>query len=116
MHRAMHTQTYDVEVAPGSEASFEYTFYPSNQLSPREFIFAFSVFYRTSSFYSNTFFNATVDVVEAKSFVDGQLLFLVLLAVVGVAVVGVWRPCCVMCNAAYATLILRNPDSHHHSP
>lgn len=84
----MPLQTYDLELAPGSEASFEYTFYPSNQLSPREFIFAFSVFYRTSSYYTNTFFNATVDVVEPTSFVDGQLLFLVLLAVVGVLVIG----------------------------
>lgn len=77
-----------MELAPGAEASFEYNFFPSNQLTPREFIFAFTVFYRTSTFYTSTFFNATVDVVEPKAFIDGQLLFLVLLAVVGGAVIG----------------------------
>ncbi len=82
------TQTYDVELQPGQEASFEYTFYPSNQLTPREFIFAFSVFYKTNTYFSNTFFNGTVDVVEPQAWIDSQLLFLVLLAVVGVLVTG----------------------------
>lgn len=77
-----------MELQPGQEASFEYTFYPSNQLAPRDFILAFSVFYKTNTYFSNTFFNGTVEIVEPQAWIDSQLLFLVLLAVVGVLVTG----------------------------
>lgn len=66
---------------PGQELSLEYTMMPSKDLPARDFIMAITLFYSDKRFAmkSSTFFNATVEIVEVKKFIDTDLLFLYLL-------------------------------------
>lgn len=73
-------QIYDARLQPGEEVSLEYQFMPYAQLQPREFTLALTVFYHTDkTLYSTTFYNTTVDIVEASTVVDTQLIFLYLM-------------------------------------
>ena len=71
-------QTYFEAVLPGKESSFEYKFMPDPRVEPRDFIVALTVIYQDTKgvYYSNTFFNQTIEIIEVKKLVDWELLFL----------------------------------------
>ncbi len=83
-------QTYGQPVAPGEEVSLEYKFLPDPRLEPRDFVVALTAFYVDSQgkWYSSTFFNQTVNIVEVKKLVDWELLFLIVLFAAGIAGIG----------------------------
>ncbi len=90
-----HTQGYGQTVAPGEEISLEYKFQPDPRLEPRDFIVSLTAFYSDSKgqWYSSTFFNETVNIVEVKKLIDWELLFLILLFTAGLAAAGEEHAC-----------------------
>lgn len=70
---------YGQMLAPGEEVSLEYKFFPDGRLEPRDFTVALTVFYGDAAggWYSSTFFNETINIVEVKKWVDWELLGLV---------------------------------------
>lgn len=80
-------QFYHQAVAPGKEISLDYKFVPDPRIEPRDFIVALTVFYQDTKgvYFSNTFFNQTIEIVEVKKLIDWELIFLVffLLALAG---------------------------------
>lgn len=70
---------YGEVIGPGEEASFTYKFVPDARLSPRDFVVALTAFYSDSrgQWYSSTFFNQTIDIVEVKKVFDWELISLV---------------------------------------
>lgn len=78
---------YGQVVKPGEEVSLEYKFLPDPRLEPRDFVVALTVFYVDGSgkWYTSTFFNQTVNIVEVKKLVDWELLFLIVLFATGIA-------------------------------
>lgn len=72
---------YGYALGPGEEVSVAYRFVPDARLSPRDFVVALTAFYSDASgqWYSSTFFNQTVDIVESRKAVDWELLSLVAL-------------------------------------
>lgn len=82
-------QTYGLQIEPADEGSFTYQFRPDPALHPREFTVALTVFYTSTSgaMSSTTFFNSTIEIVEAPRTIDSEILFLwaMLLASVGFA-------------------------------
>jgi len=80
---SLHVQNFTLSgygevVAPGEEASLTYKFVPDARLSPRDFVVALTAFYTDTQgqWYSTTFFNQTVDIVEQKKLVDWELIML----------------------------------------
>lgn len=71
-------QVYFEPVQPGEELSVEYVFRPDPNLSPRDFIVALTVFYEDpkNTYYSTTFFNQTIEIVELPKAFDTDLLFM----------------------------------------
>lgn len=71
-------QLYHQPLAVGQEISVEYKFLPDPRLEPRDFVVALTVFYQDpkGQYYSNTFFNKTIDFVEEKKLIDWELIFL----------------------------------------
>ncbi|GAX75809.1 hypothetical protein CEUSTIGMA_g3252.t1 [Chlamydomonas eustigma] len=69
-------QIYHQVVLSGQEISIDYTFMPDPRLEPRDFVVALTVFYqdKTGQFYSNTFFNQTVEIIDDKKLVDWDLI------------------------------------------
>jgi hypothetical protein len=59
----------------------EYKFLPDPRVEPRDWTIALTAFYSDSqgNWYSSTFFNQTVNIVEVKKLVDWELLFLIVL-------------------------------------
>jgi hypothetical protein len=49
---------------------------PDPRLEPRDFVVALTVFYqdKNGQFYSNTFFNQTVEIIDDKKLVDWDLI------------------------------------------
>lgn len=78
---------YGQVIKPGEELSLEYKFLPDPRLEPRDFIVALTAFYVDSQgkWYSSTFFNETINIVEVKKIVDWELLFLILLFAIGIS-------------------------------
>uniref|UniRef100_A0A7S3RAP3 Translocon-associated protein subunit alpha n=1 Tax=Dunaliella tertiolecta TaxID=3047 RepID=A0A7S3RAP3_DUNTE len=81
---SLHVQNFSMAaygevIGPGEEASLTYKFVPDARLSPRDFVVALTTFYTDSKgqWYSTTFFNQTVDIVEQKKLVDWELIMLV---------------------------------------
>eukprot|EP00798_Chlamydomonas_sp_ICE-L_P028292 gene28292-31402_t len=74
-------QVYLQTIAPGQDLSFEYTFLPDYRLEARDFTVALTVVYSNSKqqFFSTTFFNNTVELIEQKQMVDHEMVSLVLL-------------------------------------
>lgn len=83
-------QAYGLRVEPADEGSFLYTFRPDPALHPREFTVALTVFYTNAAgqMSSTTFFNSTIEIVEAPRTIDSEILMLwaMLLGGVGFAV------------------------------
>lgn len=54
----------------------DYKFMPDARLEPRDFVVALTVFYQDTKgqYYSNTFFNQTVEIIEIKKMIDWELL------------------------------------------
>lgn len=71
-------QMYHQAVAPGKEISFEYKFMPDRRVDPRDFIVALTVIYQDPKgvYFSNTFFNQTIEIIEVKKFIDWEMFFL----------------------------------------
>ena len=68
---------YRSRLDAGNEQSFEYTFRVHPAFPSREFRVALTVFYNDMSTYlghATTFFNQTIEVVEAEQLIDTQLL------------------------------------------
>jgi heme-degrading monooxygenase HmoA len=68
---------FRTQIDAGSEHSFEYRFRTHPAMPSREFRVALTVFYNDLSTllgHAATFFNQTVDIVEAEGFIDTQLL------------------------------------------
>lgn len=76
-------------MGPGEELSLEYKFLPDGRLEPRDFVVALTMFYSDSSnkWYSTTFFNQTIEIVEVKKLIDWELLFM--FALFGAAIGGI---------------------------
>lgn len=74
-------QVYHSDLPPGAESSLAYTFSPDHRLEPRDFVVALTVIYHDNkgSYFSNTFFNSTIEIVEEKKMVDWELLSLVVM-------------------------------------
>lgn len=70
------SQVYHQAVAPGEEISLDYKFMPDPRLEPRDFVVALTVFYHDGKgqYYSNTFFNQTIEIVEVKKIFDYELV------------------------------------------
>lgn len=64
------------DLPAGAETSVEYTFMPDPRLEPRDFVVALTVVYHDNkgSYFSNTFFNSTVEIVGEKKLVDWELI------------------------------------------
>lgn len=91
VHAVSTVQGYFQVVQPGAELSLEYKFYPDARLpSPRDFVVALTAFYfdNAGTFYSSTFFNQTVTIVEIPKLVDWELLSLIGLFVAALAAIG----------------------------
>lgn len=91
---SMYIQNFTVQyyfqvVEPGEELAVEYVFRPDPILSPREFIVALTVFYEgtKNGYYSDTFFNETIDIVEMEKLVDTDLIFMYA-TIIGLLAVG----------------------------
>lgn len=71
-------QVYHQPVLAGQQLSIEYKFMPDHRIDSRDFVLALTVLYHDSAnkFYSNTFFNQTISVVEIKKLIDWELIFL----------------------------------------
>jgi hypothetical protein len=82
-------------VPAGSEVSIAYPVRPDPSLEPREFQIAATIWYEDSDqrLYSSTFFNSTVELVEAESAFDSSLLFgaVAVLAIAGLIGFGAYR-------------------------
>ena len=70
-------------MAPGGEISLEYKFQPDARLEPRDFVVALTVFYQDSKgeYFSNTFFNQTVEIIEIKKMIDWELISMFLIII-----------------------------------
>ena len=94
-------QVYHQPVAAGGEISLDYKFMPDARLEPRDFVVALTVFYQDTKgqYYSNTFFNQTIEIIEIKKMIDWELLSMLaivfgLFAGVGECAWGAaWVPC-----------------------
>lgn len=77
-------------IPPGEDLTFEYTFNPDYRLEPRDFTVALTVVYHNEKeqFFSNTFFNETIEIVEEPKLIDYEMISLVVLlaAIAGGAV------------------------------
>lgn len=73
-------QLYFEIVNPGEEVSVEYGFTPNPLLTPTEFTVALTLFYEDTKgeFFSTTFFNSTIDIVEKPKLIDTDLIFMTL--------------------------------------
>mmetsp|Transcript_36631 Transcript_36631/g.81524 ORF Transcript_36631/g.81524 Transcript_36631/m.81524 type:complete len:238 (-) Transcript_36631:670-1383(-) len=71
-------QIYHQPVESSQELSLEYKFMPDPRLEPRDFVVALTVFYHDAKgqYFSNTFFNQTIEIVEVKKLIDWELIFL----------------------------------------
>jgi len=69
-------QIYHQVLLSGQELSIDYKFMPDPRLEPRDFVVALTVFYqdKNGQFYSNTFFNQTVEIIDDKKLVDWDLI------------------------------------------
>lgn len=74
-------QVYLRDLPSGSELSFEYEFMPDARLEPRDFVVALTVVYHDNkgNYFSNTFFNSTIEIIEVKKLIDWELIFLFLI-------------------------------------
>eukprot|EP00798_Chlamydomonas_sp_ICE-L_P015427 gene15427-21510_t len=84
MHIQNFTQMiYQQKIAPGEDLSFEYTFTPDHRLEARDFTVALTVVYHNDKdqYFSTTFFNNTVELVEQKQLIDYEMISLVVLLV-----------------------------------
>ncbi len=74
-------QVYLRDLPSGSELSFEYEFLPDARLEPRDFVVALTVVYHDNkgNYFSNTFFNNTIEIIEIKKMIDWELIFLFLI-------------------------------------
>ena len=83
-------QIYHQAVAPGKELSIEYKFMPDPRVEPRDFIVSLTVFYQDTKgvYFSNTFFNQTIEIVEVKKLIDWELIFLYVFLIALVGVIG----------------------------
>jgi hypothetical protein len=84
-------QVYHQTVDAGKQLSIEYKFMPDPRLDNRDFTVALTVFYHDAAgkYFSNTFFNQTVSIVEVKKLIDWELIFLFVL-LGGLAAVGIY--------------------------
>lgn len=85
-------QLYFEMVNPGEEVSVEFGFTPNPLLPPNQFTVALTVFYEDTKggFYSSTFFNATIDIVETPKLVDTDLIFMTLTLGAIFTLIGYW--------------------------
>jgi translocon-associated protein subunit alpha len=91
---SLHVQNFTMApfgevIGPGEEVSVNYKFTPDSRAPPRDFVVALTAFYSDSKgqWYSSTFFNQTVDIVEVKKMVDWELVSLV--AIFAASLVGI---------------------------
>lgn len=83
-------QPYNAYLQPGQQVSLQYTFQPATQVPIQEWQLALTAYFVTrTGYYSNTFFNQTIDVIDKPRLIDTQLLFLFVIAA-GVISVGVF--------------------------
>ena len=88
---------YHQTLKPGAEQSFEYMFRTHESMPNRDFRVALTVFYNDlSSFlgHATTFFNSTVEIVEAQHAIDFELLGLIGMLLAVVAAIGASRSLC----------------------
>ena len=78
----------------------DYKFVPDARLEPRDFVVALTVFYQDTKgqYYSNTFFNQTIEIIEVKKMIDWELIsmFLILAGIgagIGECAHAAWGPC-----------------------
>ncbi|KAG1674966.1 hypothetical protein FOA52_014761 [Chlamydomonas sp. UWO 241] len=78
---------FHADLAPGAEISLEYRFQPDARIEPRDFVVALTVLYHDNKgkYFSSTFFNSTVEIVEEKKMIDWELIQLTCILAVGLA-------------------------------
>ncbi|CAM6123942.1 unnamed protein product [Calypogeia fissa] len=78
-------------VPPGIQASFPYSFTISKYLQPGGFSLVASIYYDIDNqAHRTTFYNGTVEVVEAHGFFSGETLFLITLGLGLSGLLGIW--------------------------
>jgi len=72
-----------------------YKFMPDHRLEPRDFVVALTVFYHdgTGQYFSNTFFNQTIEIVEIKKIFDYELISMFMILAGIAAGIGEWDAC-----------------------
>ncbi|CAD7701158.1 unnamed protein product [Ostreobium quekettii] len=89
-------QPLGITVPAGAELTMEYLFRPDPALPPMEFRIAITAFYsnvKGNEWYSSTFFNETIEIVEAEKFFDTEVLFMyaTIICLMALAVFGLVR-------------------------
>eukprot|EP00741_Cyanophora_paradoxa_P005640 tig00000923_g5467.t1 len=86
---------YNRVVPAGEQGTFSYMFSPNPNLDPRDFVIAATVFYEDleGEKFASTFFNSTIDIVEATTEFDSKTWFLYVLiaAFVSLVLFIVWK-------------------------
>ncbi|CAO2813813.1 unnamed protein product [Amaranthus hypochondriacus] len=81
----------NASVPPSAQATFPYVFAVSKYLQPGSFDLVGSIVYEIDKTpYQSTFYNGTIEVVEASGFLTIETVFLVMLAIALVAALGLW--------------------------
>ena len=82
---------YKASVPAASQASFPYVFTVSKYLQPGTFDLVGTIFYEIDQQpYQSTFYNGTVEVVEAGGFLSVESVFLITLAAAILGFLGLW--------------------------
>lgn len=87
----MLPQVYFKELPAGQEVSLEYKFRIAPQVPTRDFSVAVHLVYEemgTPSFYSNTVFNGTVEIVEKPRLIDTEGIFMYLMIIGTTCLIG----------------------------
>lgn len=81
----------NASVPPSAQATFPYVFAVSKYLQPGSFDLVGSIVYEVDKTpYQSTFYNGTIEVVEASGVLSIETVFLVMLAIGLVAALGLW--------------------------
>ncbi|CAO2815556.1 unnamed protein product [Amaranthus hypochondriacus] len=81
----------NASVPPSAQATFPYIFAVSKYLQPGSFDLVGTIVYEIDKTpYQSTFYNGTIEVIEASGFLTIETVFLVMLAIALVAALGLW--------------------------